>query len=340
MKEEIRVMLTCCNIHVKDIIECFKNNEDGRNVKVYVTNSVEWELPPAEACDGRFVVPKLTSEDFIPEMLRICEENGIDIIFPISSIDLEIMSMYKNDFASIGTIVSVLPYDKLLVANNKIELWRRFHDVMPKEIVARSYDEARDFIFSHKICCKMADLCGGKGFAVVDDEKCLDMNLFHRFGKKHYISHLQLQQIIDRTENGVILQEYQEGLDYTVSLLADNGVVTHIVGYVGYLLEFGSIMYGEILENRQAFEIAERLVSELGLDGNIGVDFILKEDGSVVLLEINPRINASLPFVAKAGCNMAYLRALQLLGDDVTEKGKDVCVGLKMKKYFGTRYFI
>lgn len=334
-------MLTCCNIHVKDIMDCFVNQDDNHLVRVYVTNSVEWELPPEGSCEGRFVMPPLDNPAFLCKMLKACEENEIDVIFPISSIDLEIMSKHKDEFEKIGTKVSILPYDQLMIANNKVELHKRFGDIMPDEITPRFVDDAEKFLESHtKVCCKLADMCGGKGFAVVDDEKCLDVALFHRFGKKHYISRQQLLQIIQKGQYEVLLQEYHEGLDYTVSLLADHGKVTHMVGYVGYLLEFGSIMFGEIKDNEQAFRIAERLVSELNLDGNIGIDFILKDDGSVVLLEINPRINASLPFVSKSGCNMAYLRLLQLMGEDVSKMPCKVQQGLKMKKYFGTRYFV
>lgn len=340
-ENEIRVMLTCCNIHVKDIMGCFVDKSDKYNIRVYVTNSLEWELPPEGSCEGRFVVPRLDDPSFIPTMLELCDYNEIDVIFPISSIDLEIMSKHKDDFEAIGTKVSILPFDKLMIANDKIELHKRFGDVMPDEIVPHYIDDVEKFLVTHKnVCCKVSNMCGGKGFAVVDDEKCLDVDLFHRFGKKHYISESQLMQIVKKGKHKVILQEYHEGLDYTVSLLADKGEVTHMVGYVGYLLEFGSIMFGEIKPNEQAFKISERLVRELELDGNIGVDFILKDDGSVVLLEINPRINASLPFVAEAGCNMAFLRLMQLIGEDVSHWPTPVKEGLKMKKYFGTRYFV
>ena len=54
---------------------------------------------------------------------------------------------------------------------------------------------------------------------------------------------LDLKSIVDNGKNKVILQQRIEGLDYTVSALADKGVVTHICGYVGYMMAFGSIMY-------------------------------------------------------------------------------------------------
>lgn len=338
----LRVMLTCCNIHVKDIIRCFKENPEGRKVEVFVTNSTEWELPPASECDGRFVVPRVDDEKFVPCLLQICREYKIDAVFPISSVDLKVMSMNKDAFEAIGTHVSILPWQTMKIADNKIELHKRFHELkMPEQVIPKCVEDVKDFVADHgdHICCKLANLCGGKGFAVVDNEKCDRPDLFHRFGQKHFISLEQLCRIVESGEYEVILQTYQDGLDYTVSLLADHGKVVKICGYVGYLLEFGSIMYGEIKANDEAFEIARTLTKELGLDGNIGIDFILHDDGSVSLLEINPRINASLPFVAKAGCNMMYLRLKQLVGEGVDDVPNDIKEGLKMKKYFATRYF-
>ena len=64
-------------------------------------------------------------------------------------------------------------------------------------------------------------------------------------------------------------------------------------------------------------------------------------EGEVVLLEVNPRVNASLPFVWKAGVNMLYLRCKNLLGDysDIGQFQK-IEFGLKMKKFYDSRYFL
>ena len=339
--KELKVLFTCSNIHVIDAFKCLRDNEDGRTIRVYCTNSCEWDLPSDDVCDGSYLVPKINEPDYIPTLLDLCEELQIDVVMPISSIDLDIMSENKKLFEDKGIHVSVLDKDKLSVTNNKLRLHELYGKYMPKEVVAKSADEAKSFIDSvgGKVCCKLSNLCGGKGFAVLDNEKACDIELFHRFGKKHYITTDILCKVVENKRNDVILQEYHEGLDYTVSVLADKGKVVFQCGYVGYLLEFGSIMYGEIKQNDNAMSIVEEIVRDLELDGNLGFDFILKEDGSVVLLERNPRFNASLPFVAKAGCNMPYYRCKQLIGEVLPEKC-DIKEGYKMKKYFGTRYYI
>lgn len=338
---EIRVMFTCSNIHIADAIKSLKNNPDVRPVKVYCTNSCEWDLPSKEICDGCYVVPRLDDKKYIPHLLKLCLDLKIDVIMPVSSIDLDILSANKSAFEFNGIHVSILDKDKLDITNNKVELHKLYGELMPREVVTKYIKDVDDFLSSidGTVCCKLANLCGGKGFAVLDEEKAADINLFHRFGKKHYITREILDKVVSNKDNEVILQEYHEGLDYTVSALAENGKVKFMVGYVGYLLEFGSIMYGEIKKNEHAFSIVEKIIEDLQLDGNLGFDFILKDDGTVVLLEMNPRYNASLPFVSEAGCNMAYYRCKSLIGEELPESC-EIKEGLKMKKYFGTKYIV
>lgn len=338
----INVLITCSNIHVKNMIDCLKNNYEGTQVNVYCVNSVEWDLPKEGECDGAFVVPKASDESYFPMLLELCKRLDIDVVFPVTSIDLDAMSEHKYEFEKHGIHISVTSPESMRIANDKIALHEMFGEYMPKQIIAKNVDEVIDFADSvnGSICCKVANMCGGRGFAVVDDEKCIDVSLFHRFGKKHYISTEQIYQIVDKNDHDVIVQEYKDGLDYSVSVLADKGRVTHICGYVGYVLEFGSMMYAEIKPNEQAYEIARTICEKLGIDGNACFDFILGEDCKVTLLEINPRVNASLNFVSNAGCNMFYLRCKQLLGYDYENDQQEINVGFKMKKYFETRYFI
>ena len=339
-KSNIKVLLTCSNIHAKDMILTLKDNYEKKDVQVFCTNSNEFDLPPKSICDGGFLMPKVTEPEYIEKLLALCKKNQIQIVVPISSIDLNLMAANKEMFADNGILVSTTNADSLEVANDKINLWKRYNRFMPNQIVNGTTSDVEGFLSATKsICLKLSDNCGGRGFAVVDDAKANNPFYFHRFAQKHYITKDQLRSILSDGSNKVILQEYIGGLDYTVSCLCDKGEVTHIVGYVGYMLEFGSIMYGEIKPNDEAYEIARYIVSDLKLDGNIAFDFILKDDGGVVLLEVNPRANASLPFVAKAGCNMLYLRCKQLLGLPYKGEQQTINVGLQMKKYFDTKYF-
>lgn len=336
----LNVLLTCASLTAKSMIECLKDNGE-REIKVYVTNSSDFDLPKTELCDGTFKVPSIYSDDYIECLLNICKTNYIDIIIPCVSLELEFMAKWKNVFEQNGIVVSVSSLDSIKIANDKIKLHGKFKDIMPNQIIPRNYEEADAFLSENDgvACCKVADKCGGKGFAIIDNDKASDVMLFHRFGKKHYINTHILKNIVDRGDK-IILQQYIQGIDYTVSALADKGKVIQMLGYVGYIMEFGTIMYGEIKQNKRAYDITERIISELNFDGNIGVDFILKEDGEVKLLEVNPRVNASLSFCKEAGYNLIYDRCKILIGEKPNSPFSMLKDGLKMKKYYENEYFI
>lgn len=336
------VLLTCCTMQASDLILCLRNNEDNVDVKVYAANNRKEDLPSESLCEKTFVLPNIRDKGYIQSLLQICKQYNISIIIPKLSAELELLAKNKSLFEYNRIKVSVSSLDSLKIANDKIELSRKYSQYMPVQIVAKSIQDVIDFKNRcNTICCKISNAWGGKGFAVVDDIKCDDVSYFHAYGKKHFISFEQLCRVVDKNKNhAIILQEYHAGLDYTVSLLADHGKILYMCGYVGYLLEFGCILYGEIRHNNSAYNICTKIVSDLKLDGNVGVDFILNDDDSVVLLEINPRINATVSLVSKAGCNLPYLRCKQLLGYNVNNVNCEINDKLKIRKRFEAEYFI
>ena len=57
----------------------------------------------------------------------------------------------------------------------------------------------------------------------------------------------------------------------------------------------------------------------LKLDGNVDLDFKFDENGHPKLMEINPRLAATLSPIKAAGVNLLYLRVKQLLGEELPE---------------------
>ena len=347
------VLLTCCGMHVKERIDSLRENEDGAKVKVFACNCNKENLPPVGLADKTFVVPPITDEKYIGTIIQICKDYEVDIIIPTVTLELNFMAANRKKFEDEGIRVSISSLSSLEVANNKIHLQTIYDAYMPKQMVIRAKElcicrrTKATIFFSEclvkgiKPCCKLPDHCGGNGFAIIDDEKALDFSYFNRFAGDMYITEQTFMHAMEKSKSDIILQECIEGKDYSCSVLAVNGRITHIVGYYGYQISHGAIVRGEIAYNKNAYEIAEKIVSELQLDGNICFDFKESEDGTLYLLEINPRVNASLPFVWKAGINMLYLRCKNLLGDysDI-EESFSIQYGLKMRKYHASRYYL
>lgn len=336
----INILLTCSSFHAVGIIDCLKNNPDSVPVKVFVTNCSKADLPPSECCDGTFVVPRIDDENYITHLLQICKENNIDIVFPTSSLELETMARNKEIFEESGVKVSISSVESIIIAGDKIKAGEAFPEYIPRQKVAITAEDVLEFSKEVKnLCVKPTNLCGGKGFAVVDEERCTDIAYFHAYGKKHYITLWQLCKAVEKCPFPLILQEYHEGLDYVAGALARNGEMTHFCGCDATKLEFGATVEGEINLRPKCMEIAKDVIQRLGIDGNVGFDFIIKESGDVYLVDINLRVNATVQFYAKAGVNMPWLRCKQLLGHDVTKERHSIKNGVKLVKYFAAHYF-
>lgn len=339
----MNVLITGCGAHSKSIIDSLKNNEDRTPVRVIGINSNESKLL-REGVDVSYIVPLITDENYIDVLMQICIKNDIHVILPYITAELGLLARNKKRIEETGVKVSIASPESLLIANDKIELSKLYCRIMPTQTVVHTVEEVVRFAEligfpSNQFCVKLSNKCGGAGFSIVDNELANEIELFNRAGVNRYISLGQLLDIVEHNDLDIILQEYVKGLDYSVVVLADGEKAIHKLGYVGYDMEFGAVVNGEVIFNAQAYDIVDEIVNDLKLEGNLCFDFILTDDGSAVLLEINPRINASLSFAHAAGINFPFLRCKQLLGSDVSEP-ISVKYGLKMNKYYEAKYYV
>ena len=340
--KDFNVLITGCSRFSKELIDSLKNNEDGVKVKVVGVDCNPNHLLHT-GVDWSYVVPTIYDPEYIPTLINVCKKHDVNVILPYITRELELMAANKHRFEEYYFKVSISSVESINVANDKVAMWERFSRYMPQQTFATGRESIMSFALSvgypiNKLCCKLTNRCGGLGFAIVDEEKANDITLFNKSNENRYVTLEQLCTIVDENKDvTILLQNYIPGLDYSVCVLADKGESLVEVGYVGNLMSYGSVVNGEIVKHDEAYRIAREVTKELGLDGNACFDFII--DGEkAVLLEVNPRINASIPFVAKAGANLPYLRCKQLLGYELP-KEFNIKYGMKMNRYYESEYF-
>lgn len=362
----LTVMITGCSKHSKEIVDCLTQNEDGRKVDIVAVN-MDGNKLLRHGTTYQYIAPPITDTGYIPFLKKVCEETHTDIIIPYITAELELMAEHKEEFEQMGVKVSVASKESLEILNNKEKFGEMFQRYAPGQCATDDVHAAKIICEAHKnkkmkVCCKISGKCGGTGFCIVDNEKAYDISLFNRCGVNRYISDQDLYKIIENG-NRVILQEYVEGIDYSVCVLADHGNALAMAGYAGFDMEFGAVVNGQIITNEKAFEIARMIVKELGVDGNACFDFILEgvtgetlknmtvesgmramQTAPVKLLECNPRINASIGFCWHAGMNLVYLRCKQILGElttgDILASNLSLKEGMRMQKYYESEYYI
>ena len=339
----ITVLITGCSKHSKEVIDVLKNNYDNEEIKVVGIDCNEKNLMKRNV-DVTYVVPRIDDKKYIDTLLEICIKEKVDVIFPYITKELNILAENICRFKRHNIKVSVSSLESLKIANDKIELYKRYKRFMPNQKEIKSLDEFTEYVFDYgvvtnsKYCCKLPDSCGGIGFVILDNEKAKDITLINKAGVPNYTTYENMMDMIEKYKNPIIVQEFVKGIDYSVCLLADKGTTLYIQGFEIYSMVNGAEVNGKIKDIEKAYRIAKKIVSELQLDGNICFDFIIAES-NVYLLEINPRLSASLPFICKAGLNLIYLRLMQLLGKDIKQYKIEVNKELEMHKFYDSEYF-
>ena len=147
----------------------------------------------------------------------------------------------------------------------------------------------------------------------------------------------EIERIHDRAAD-VLIQEYLEGVSASVSLIATKSdavvlavneqligtpwLTAHRFAYCGNVTPYKSEYEEEMRE------IALKLVLKLGLVGSNGVDFLITDDGPVVI-EVNPRFQGTLDtveYVSGVSVFDAHVKAfLGELPDIGREKSPESC---------------
>lgn len=87
--------------------------------KVFTTDMNPSMAPAAYISDGCISVPRVTSEDYIGNLLEICNKFDIGLVIPTIDTELAILSANKAIFDSVGTHLCVSEYDFIMMCRDK-----------------------------------------------------------------------------------------------------------------------------------------------------------------------------------------------------------------------------
>ena len=78
----------------------------------------------AWAADESFLVPECESEEFLPEMLRLCASRNIGLVIPTIDPELEVYASSRHRFLDAGTTVAVSCPETIRITTDKMATYR------------------------------------------------------------------------------------------------------------------------------------------------------------------------------------------------------------------------
>ncbi len=269
------------------------------------------------------IIPPADSLDFIPALIDLCAKKSVQMILPLVTRELIPLAQHKETFEQLGIKVLVSPLASLEIANNKSRLyeflqWRGIE--IPDFRVAENAEQftvaASQLGFPEKtICFKPSVANGSRGFRIISnniDDRDL---LFNHKPSSVYMPYSEAVRILaDGPFPELLISEYLPGPEYSVDCLARNGEPVLVVPRLRKRMINGISVEGEFVQDVPVIQYCSRILRELKLHGNIGIQVKQSLTGQFLILEINPRVQGGISTCLGAGINLPVLAILQELG--------------------------
>lgn len=281
---ELNVLFSSVGRRV-ELVKAFREASNELKIKSKLIGVDMDELAPAlNFVDKKYKVPKLSSEEFIPQIIEICKKENVAIIIPTLDTELSLYSKNKELIQNeCGAKVMVSDENVISIIRNKVKTYEFLKEnnfSVPKLIKEK---DVQDKEYKFPLFIKPLDGSSSINNFKINNER--ELEFF-----KEYVSN-------------PMIQEFSEGQEYCVDVFCDfNGKVITVVPKIRIAHRGGEITKAKIVKDRELIEIGKKLASLLKPCGEINFDCIKTESG-VDIIEINGRFAGGSPISFKSGAN-------------------------------------
>lgn len=325
-------------------LACYRSNGE-RNIRIVGMDMSEDPSIPYMV-DVFYKVPAANADNYCDIVLDICKREKVDVYLPTISAEVGAVATRIDEFHALGVKVSVSNMESVEISNNKLHTYQALEKAgipVPKYCGVHSVEE---FIAGCKymgypekpVCLKIVNGSGSRGVRLIDAKKSRYEIYAYEKPNSFYTSYEDMLSILMSAPKleEMMLLEVMHGPEFTVDLLADHGAVLYEVGREN-VVSLMSIAQESVLKyDKIAYKVSADVVKLLNMDGNVGFDFMRNDKEEAVLMDINPRLTATVSVIAAGGVNLPYLRIKQLLGEQLPKC--EPVYGTRIKRRYGEYY--
>ncbi len=312
----MNILLTCAGRR-NYLIDYFKAICD---VKVLACDASLY-APALYEADEYFVVPEVHDQDYISVLINESLQRKVDAIIPLNDLELPVLSSNKKLFEQEGI--------RVLVADREvIDLcFDKFHTISFSAGIGLatiptffSPEEALQYKKSDPECSfiikpRWGTASFGIDYPMNDNELITQFNVIKERLKDSFLNRYNVADY----DHCMLIQRKIAGKEYGMDVINDlNGNFKAVFIRRKIAMRSGETdkaitIYDDTLRN-----VGEKIGNKLRHTGIVDCD-IFVENGSIYLLEINPRFGGGYPFSHIAGANLPLAIAEWLKGNDPPE---------------------
>ena len=277
-----------------ELIQLFKKAACRLNVELEIFGADISELAPALFfCDKKVIVPLISDNAYVPALIDICRENGIDALIPTIDTDLLLLSEKASEFEAVGTKVLISAPEKIAICRDKNFTSDFFVSCGLK--APETYNDCALYDGGFPCFIKPKD-----GSSSIDAYKINSSE--------------ELYEFANRVDDYVI-QPFVDGEEYTVDIFCDfDGSPVFITPRKRIAVRAGEVLKTEIVSDGIIIDECKKIIEKFKPAGAITVQLIKdKNTGDDFYIEINPRYGGGAPLSIMAGADSpeAVIRILQ-----------------------------
>lgn len=271
-------------VELAKYLRCALKEDNSKNK--LIAADLNENAPACYFADKYKKVPRVNSQEYIEEIVKICLEEEIDLVIPTIDTELQILADNRVYIEKSGkTRVLISDSSFIEIANNKNISYKWFveNGFKSPRILGKIDIETNSFEFPLFI----KPLNGSSSINAFKINSIKELNFF-----KDYI-------------NEPIIQDFILGEEYTIDVMSDfEGNIISIVPRLRIATRSGEISKGRIIKNQEIIDEVKKVCKIEKIRGPITLQCIKNEKG-IFFIEINARFGGGAPMGFAMGANSA-----------------------------------
>ena len=313
----MNILILSCGTRNK-LVQYFKEKNNGFD-RVIGTDCSAY-APALYETDKHYLVPRMTSPDYLDTIIKICEDEKIDAVLPLQEDELFLIASHKALFTEKGIRPIVSSPETVELCRDKYAFYNHLvtHN-LPALPTCNGLAEFQkcyeDSQMNFPVFIKPIRGCGSMGI-----QKAEQMEL--------------LEALCKYSPEDMLIQSFAEGEEYGIDLYVD--MISHkpVSIFIKKKLRMraGETEKSVSVKDDVLFTLVKQTAETLCLSGPVDMD-IFCVDGRYYISEINPRFGGGYPHAYSCGVNFPKLIAVNLAGKENADTIGSYEDGICMLKY-------
>ncbi len=313
----MNILILSCGTRNK-LIRYFK--EPGNGIDRVIGTDCSAYAPALYETDEHYLVPRMTSPDYLDIVLNICQKEKIDAVLPLQEDELFLIASNREKFMNAGVLPIVSEQNTVELCRDKYAFYHHMKrsglPVLPSFLNLSEFQkhyEAGKINFP--VFIKPVRGCGSIGIQKADNMELLSV-------------------LCKYSSDDMLIQQFAEGEEYGVDLYVDllSQEPVSIFTKKKLRMRAGETEKSVSVKDEKLFTLIRKTAASLSLSGPVDMD-IFCVDGDYYISEINPRFGGGYPHAHACGMNFPKLIAANAAGRKNTAAIADYEEGVCMLKY-------